>query len=73
MAKSDSFSQFYVEKFPIAFARDSFQKQLKKLKLLKDIEHWIFKIAVNLKENISCVPKACNFSQFPKISIIFPI
>ena len=39
MAKSDSFSQFYVEKFPIAFARDSFQKQLKKFKLLKDIEH----------------------------------
>ena len=56
MSKSDSFSQFYVEKFPIALARDSFQKQLKKSKLLKDIEHWIFKIAVNLKENISFVP-----------------
>ena len=31
MAKRDLFSQFYVEKFPIAFARDSFQKQLKNL------------------------------------------
>ena len=39
MAKRDEFSQFQIEKFPIAIARDCFQKQFQKLKLSKERKH----------------------------------
>ena len=76
MAKIDVFSQFHVEKFPIAFTYITL-KAIQKIKFFKEREreHSIFKIAVNVKGNyfFSSFKRCAIFSQFPKMLIIFPI
>ena len=60
MAKRDVFYQCYVDKFPTAFtfwSQDQFFKATLNLRLFKEREHWIFKIAENLIEIFNTLVK----------------
>ena len=67
------FLNVLVEKFPTAitfWSQEAISKAIQNLKFFKEREHWIFKIAVNLKEIISLVPPwKClqNVDNFPNL------